>query len=172
MYWTYRRPTFFRHGLRMPRNENKNSGLALQIKSICQLECCLQRFGVEKCLVIGFSEMAFLHWKQVLRVQFQHRIWLSWFFLRFFCLQKGQRIRFIFSSGFAARATSISTTICQKKNREEDLNKGEYRYLKCTRSCRFFFHTVIISICVPLFQLKPIYLMKTWKWDGYKFFWL
>lgn len=123
----------------MPRNENKNSGLALQIKSICQLECCLQRFGVEKCLVIGFSEMAFLHWKQVLRVQFQHRIWLSWFFLRFFCLQKGQRIRFIFSSGFAARATSISTTICQKKNREEDLNKGEYRYLKCTRPCGFFF---------------------------------
>lgn len=111
----------------------------LQIKSICQLECCLQRFGVEKCLVIGFSEMAFLHWKQVLRVQFQHRIWLSWFFLRFFCLQKGQRIRFIFSSGFAARATSISTTICQKKNREEDLNKGEYRYLKCTRPCGFFF---------------------------------
>lgn len=130
----------------------------------------MQRFGVEKCLVIGFSEMAFLHWKQVLRVQFQHRIWLSWFFLRFFCLQKGQRIRFIFSSGFAARATSISTTICQKKkNREEDLNKGEYRYLKCTRPCWFFFHTVIISICLPLFQLKPIYLTKTWKWDGYKF---
>lgn len=107
---------------RLPRNENKNSGLDLQIKSICQLECCLQRFGVEKCLVIGFSEMAFLHWKQVLRVQFQHRIWLSWFFLRFLCLQKGQRIRLIFSSGFAARATSISTTICQKKNREENFN--------------------------------------------------
>lgn len=112
LYWNYRWPNFFsRHGLPIA----KNSGLDLQIKSICQLECCLQRFGVEKCLVIGFSEMAFLHWKQVLRVQFQHRIWLSWFFLRFLCLQKGQRIRLIFSSGFAARATSISTTICRKK---------------------------------------------------------
>lgn len=27
----------------------------------------------------------------------------------------------------------------EKKNREEDLNKGEYRYLKCTRPCGFFF---------------------------------
>lgn len=124
LYWNYRWPNFFFPDMdfRLPRNENKNSGLDLQIKSICQLECCLQRFGVEKCLVIGFSEMAFLHWKQVLRVQFQHRIWLSWFFLRFLCLQKGQRIRLIFSSGFAARATSISTTICQKKNREENFN--------------------------------------------------
>lgn len=58
----------------------------------------------------------------------------------------------------------------EKKNREQDLNKGGYRYLKCTRPCGFFFHTVIISICLPLFQLKPIYLTKTWKWDGYKFF--
>lgn len=124
LYWNYRWPNFFFPDMdfRLPRNENKNSGLDLQIKSICQLECCLQRFGVEKCLVIGFSEMAFLHWKQVLRVQFQHRIWLSWFFLRFLCLQKGQRIRLIFSSGSAARATSISTTICQKKNREENFN--------------------------------------------------
>lgn len=124
LYWNYRWPNFFFPDMdfRLPRNENKNSGLDLHIKSICQLECCLQRFGVEKCLVIGFSEMAFLHWKQVLRVQFQHRIWLSWFFLRFLCLQKGQRIRLIFSSGSAARATSISTTICQKKNREENFN--------------------------------------------------
>lgn len=114
--------------------------------SISHLACCLQRFGGRKCFKTGFSAMPLLHWKQPLREQFQHRTWLSWFFLRFLCLQKGHRIRFFFSSGVVAKVKSISSNFCKKKQYISKLYPFVTFAIWWWNTCISFYKMTAISI--------------------------